>query len=75
LFGQLGVGTSTGPELCNTLSCSTKPVAVLGGLYFRQLSAGQVHTCGKASDDIAYCWGDDGAGSGTAPTRVPDPTE
>jgi len=76
-IGQLGIGTSTGPESCNTLICSTKPVAVLGGLSFRQLSAGQVHTCGKTPADVAYCWGDSGTGSGneTTPTPVPGPTE
>jgi alpha-tubulin suppressor-like RCC1 family protein len=75
--GQLGVGTSTGPEWCNTVSCSTKPVAVLGGLYFRQLSAGQVHTCGKTPADVAYCWGGSGTGGGieATPTPVPGPTE
>jgi alpha-tubulin suppressor-like RCC1 family protein len=76
--GQLGVGTSIGPESCNTIFCSTKPVAVLGGLYFRQLSAGQVHTCGTTPADVAYCWGASGtagSGDGTTPTPVPGPTE
>jgi alpha-tubulin suppressor-like RCC1 family protein len=29
-YGELGVGTSTGPETCNGLACSTTPVAVSG---------------------------------------------
>jgi alpha-tubulin suppressor-like RCC1 family protein len=33
------------------------PVAVAGGISFRQVSAGGVHTCGVAADDRAYCWG------------------
>jgi alpha-tubulin suppressor-like RCC1 family protein len=33
------------------------PVAVEGGLYFTQLSAGGTHTCGKTSAAVAYCWG------------------
>jgi alpha-tubulin suppressor-like RCC1 family protein len=31
-------------------------------LTFRQLSAGQFHTCGVASDNRAYCWGQNEAG-------------
>jgi alpha-tubulin suppressor-like RCC1 family protein len=81
--GALGVGTSSGPELCNTVPCSSKPVGVLGGLYFRQLSAGQVHTCGKTPADVAYCWGANSSGTvgdGTTdnrltPTPVAGPTE
>jgi alpha-tubulin suppressor-like RCC1 family protein len=67
-MGQLGIGITDGPELCNGFFCSTKPVAVVGGLYFSQLSAGNAHTCGKTPDDVAYCWG-------VTPTPVPGPTE
>jgi alpha-tubulin suppressor-like RCC1 family protein len=56
-YGQLGDGTTTGPELCLALGCSTRPVAVLGGLRFRQVSAGEDHTCGVTTDYRAYCWG------------------
>jgi alpha-tubulin suppressor-like RCC1 family protein len=49
-YGQLGDGTTTGPELCLSLGCSTRPVAVLGGLRFRQVSAGEDHTCGITTD-------------------------
>jgi alpha-tubulin suppressor-like RCC1 family protein len=56
-YGQLGVGTTDGPELCLSLGCSTRPVAVLGGLRFRQVSAGEDHTCGITTDYLAYCWG------------------
>jgi alpha-tubulin suppressor-like RCC1 family protein len=56
---QLGNGTYTGPELCVGLTpCSTRPVAVRGGLLFRQLGLGTAHTCGLTRDDFAYCWGD-----------------
>jgi alpha-tubulin suppressor-like RCC1 family protein len=60
--GQLGVGIHDGPEICLRLGCSRRPVPVLGGLHFRQLSAGGDHTCGmphlrKDLDDAAYCWG------------------
>jgi alpha-tubulin suppressor-like RCC1 family protein len=68
-MGQVGDGTSGNLRLA--------PVAVLGGLNFRQLSAGQVHTCGTTPADVAYCWGDGGTGGelGTTPTPVPGPTE
>src|SRR5262245_46374149 len=56
-YGQLGVGTDTGQELCLSLGCSTRPVAVLGGLRFRQVSAGEDYTCGITTDYRAYCWG------------------
>jgi alpha-tubulin suppressor-like RCC1 family protein len=62
--GQLGVGTNTGPETCvgspgatPSVPCSTRPVAILGGLKFRQLGAGLYHSCGVTTDDRVYCWG------------------
>jgi alpha-tubulin suppressor-like RCC1 family protein len=56
VWGQLGIGTSTGPEDCGN-PCSTRPVAVLGGLRFRHVSVGDRFTCGITTDDRAYCWG------------------
>jgi hypothetical protein len=81
-FGQLGVGTALGPEFCNTLSCSSTPAQVLGGLLFRQLSAGQGHVCGKTSTGMLYCWGAGSLGplgngeieNRTTPTPVADPS-
>ena len=84
--GALGNGTKTGPEHCGTdvvggIPCRTRAVAVVGGLYFTQLSAGDAHTCGKTSAGVLYCWGANGwygtlgDGSGTnqlEPTRVAD---
>jgi alpha-tubulin suppressor-like RCC1 family protein len=59
--GELGVGTSAGPETCTSfgeiLSCSSRPVRVVGGLAFRSVDAGGVHTCGVTTSDVAYCWG------------------
>jgi alpha-tubulin suppressor-like RCC1 family protein len=58
--GQLGVGTSTGPEACSDTEiapCSTLPVRVVGGLIFASVSAGQSHTCGVTAEGDAYCWG------------------
>ena len=47
--GQLGTGTTSGPEL--------EPVAVTGGHTFVQLVAGESHTCGLERTGQAYCWG------------------
>jgi alpha-tubulin suppressor-like RCC1 family protein len=47
-YGQLGNGTVAG---------SLRPVAVAGGLSFRQVVAASVHTCGVTTGDKAYCWG------------------
>ena len=66
-FGELGSGTITGPESCShpdlgDIPCSTRPVRVLGGLTFAQVSAGAYHTCGVTTSNVAYCWGSDSVG-------------
>ena len=33
------------------------PVAVSGGLTFRSIAVGGVHTCGLTTSGAAYCWG------------------
>lgn len=45
---QLGDGTTTS---------RATPVAVLGGLQFRQVSPGGNHACALTPGDRAYCWG------------------
>jgi alpha-tubulin suppressor-like RCC1 family protein len=52
--GQVGDGTTT-----NRL----KPVAVAGGLQFRQLSTGSEYTCGVTTEHVAYCWGRNNVGA------------
>jgi alpha-tubulin suppressor-like RCC1 family protein len=77
-FGQLGQGSDTGPETCPfDAPCSTRPVAVIGGLRFRRVSTGFAHGCGVTTDFRAYCWGynqfgqlGDGSGSFNNPTPV-----
>jgi alpha-tubulin suppressor-like RCC1 family protein len=62
--GQLGNGT-TDPSG----NSHPTPVAVTGGLRFRQVSTGPYHTCGVTPTDRAYCWGGDRfgeIGDGTA---------
>jgi alpha-tubulin suppressor-like RCC1 family protein len=48
VYGELGDRTTAG---------RLTPIAVAGGLYFSQVSAGGWHTCGKTSAGLAYCWG------------------
>jgi alpha-tubulin suppressor-like RCC1 family protein len=61
-YGQLGDGNA--PYL------SLTPVAVAGGLTFKQVSAGQVHTCGKTPANVAYCWGNNFNGQGGDGTNI-----
>jgi hypothetical protein len=68
--GQLGDGTTT--------DRTTAPVRVGGGLHFTSLTAGNLFTCGLATDGFAYCWGANGSGqlgvgggaNRTTPTKV-----
>ena len=63
-LGQLGDGTTTD---------RLTPVAVAGGLRFREVSTGFVHTCGVTPDDRAYCWGLNASGQlgdGTTTNRL-----
>ena len=69
LYGQLGNGTMGASSLV--------PVAVttagtpLAGQTLKQISAGSAHTCVIASDNQAYCWGENafgGLGNGSTTT-------
>ena len=77
--GQLGIGNRTGPERCDAEDivggspCSTRPVAVKGGLRFAQVDVASEHACGVTLPDRrAYCWGMNGGrlGDGTTTTRL-----
>jgi alpha-tubulin suppressor-like RCC1 family protein len=53
-------------------------VAVVGGHFFAQVSAGADHACGKTPAGVAYCWGNnllgalgDGTWQNTRTTPVP----
>jgi alpha-tubulin suppressor-like RCC1 family protein len=62
---QLGVGPG-GPNP------SLRPAAVVGGIRFLRMSAGGDHTCGVATDNLAYCWGSGNLGNGTTdPSATP----
>jgi len=65
-WGNLGDGSNA--------SFSSTPVAVSGGITFRAISAGADHTCGVATDNRAFCWGNNDwrqLGTGTVFTTSP----
>ncbi|MFC1654515.1 RCC1 domain-containing protein [Myxococcota bacterium] len=82
--GQLGDGPAVLDD-CFGVNCSDTPVLVdtssmVGSKVFVQLVAGSWHTCGLASDGIAYCWGYDEYGqlgdmTGATPSDVPVPVD
>ena len=85
--GQLGAGTSTGPEQCTSsglnavsYACSTVPIAVAGGLIFKTVIAADGHTCGVTTSGAPYCWGYNdrgvlGNGTNTGPEQCEDPDD
>jgi alpha-tubulin suppressor-like RCC1 family protein len=74
VFGELGIGTATGPEVCpdpyvvSTLvppggsACSMVPLELTGGIALRAVYAGGFFTCGLDDDGQAYCWGANNTG-------------
>jgi uncharacterized repeat protein (TIGR01451 family) len=61
--GQLGDGTSSGPQTCAGSPCSTTPVDVSGlGSGVTAIAAGGYHTCALTSGGGVKCWGANYAG-------------
>ena len=56
--GQLGNGTTTPSNIATSVSAS----GVLAGKTIQSISAGSSHTCAIASDNLAYCWGNNSNG-------------
>ena len=61
--GQLGVDTLW------SISNSTVPLPVRGGLTFKSISASDDHTCALTMAGAAYCWGGSGLGNGSDGAR------
>jgi hypothetical protein len=81
VFGELGVGTLTGPDSCipgdgYPVACSRTPVAVPGLTGVTALAADFYHACALEGGGTAECWGSGysgelGNGVGkTSPTPV-----
>ncbi len=60
-FGQLGENAD-GDNLAENIPVLVDTSALTAGSSFVSLTAGDLHTCGLASDGKAYCWGYDGYG-------------
>ena len=56
--GQLGNGTTS----MTKVPVAVNTTGVLAGKTIKQISAGSMHTCAIASDDKAYCWGNNNFG-------------
>jgi alpha-tubulin suppressor-like RCC1 family protein len=73
--GELGDGTTTGPDTCPGGYCSKVPVAVSGLTGVTAISAGSNFACAFQSGGSVQCWGDNGygqLGNGTAtPSSTP----
>jgi len=66
-LGQLGNGTTTGPDVCwRSNPCTASPVPVAGGLTFDSVSAGPFHMCGLTTTGAGYCWGGPWLGDGSS---------
>jgi alpha-tubulin suppressor-like RCC1 family protein len=67
-YGQLGNGATL------VVYGEPIPVRVLGGLTFNEISGGRDWTCGIATDNRLYCWGDNEVGQfgdgASAPGRI-----
>jgi alpha-tubulin suppressor-like RCC1 family protein len=70
VYGQLGTGSFTGPDLCTTNPggpganiCAAAPVQVQsGGVQFKQIEAFGHTTCAIATDGRLFCWGGNDVG-------------
>jgi alpha-tubulin suppressor-like RCC1 family protein len=68
-YGQLGVGTDTGPDICGwgsetyPIGCAIAPVAVRGlGSGVSAIAAGYASACALTTAGGVWCWGYDAAG-------------
>jgi len=78
--GQLGNGTTTGPQQClgGQAPCNTTPAAITGvGIdTFTMVSAGMLSSCAVNFARTAFCWGDNQLGElgNGSTTNSPTPT-
>jgi len=71
--GQLGDGTSTGPDTCNGTPCSETPVQVSGVTDATAITAGGQYSCALLASGHVDCWGYPNLGElGDGATSGPD---
>ena len=73
--GQLGDGSTTGPQTCEGEACSTSPVAVSlpGGVAAAAVSEGREVSLALGSNGSAYSWGNNSFGQLGNGSRVSSP--
>jgi alpha-tubulin suppressor-like RCC1 family protein len=75
-LGELGTGSTSGPETCGGNSCSTTPVAVPGITSAIAISVGSGAACALLQNGTVQCWGLDAygeLGNGQAGAITPEP--
>ena len=60
--GQLGIGTTTGPQQCGESACSTAPLAVSGLSGVKSLAGGWIHNLALLSNGTVMAWGNNNEG-------------
>ncbi len=72
-YGQLGDGTTTGPETCPvTAACSRTPVSVSGITNATQVAAGYHGACAMLTTGQVDCWGSNEFGELGSGTNMPE---
>ena len=77
-FGALGVGQSSGPEMCVgrqvvSYPCSTSPLAVSKLVGATAIASGGGHSCALLGDGTVACWGRNASGElGTGTAAGPE---
>jgi len=69
--GQLGNGSSAGPDSCGGVACSTTPTQVSGITNAIAVSAGASQTCAVLASGDVDCWGTNWAGELGPTNTVP----
>jgi len=62
LLAAVGCQSTTEAPTAPAAEQPSPSVAAAAALVFREVSAGDDHTCGVTSENAAYCWGSNSAG-------------
>src|SRR5437763_967943 len=72
--GELGIGNTTGPDMCGGQACSTKPIPVPGLSNVVAVSAGSGYTFARLANGAAKSWGANYSGQLGNGTDSADPS-